>query len=302
MTIGYLHPEYVRSFAEFGRPRQLRQCGGWILERAIPGAGCSDAIGCYPLFACSEWSLLKSDLDALSGELVSLCLVTDPFGHYDEALLKMSFSDLVVPFKNHFVIDLTLPVERTVSKHHRYYARKALRTVEVECCSRPESVLDDWCRLYAKLICRHGLSGIKAFSRAAFEMQLQIPGMVVLRAVHRNTTVGAHLWYVQNGVAYSHLAAFDDQGYDLNAAYALYWTALQTFAARVRWLDIGAGAGAGEKAGQGLTFFKRGWATGTKTAYLCGRIFNRPVYDDLTRARCAGPTDYFPAYRQEELL
>ena len=34
---GYLHPNYAQSLAEFGKPRELTNCGGWILEREIPG-------------------------------------------------------------------------------------------------------------------------------------------------------------------------------------------------------------------------------------------------------------------------
>ena len=271
------------------------------MERAIADSSYSDAIGCYPLFACSEWNLLERDLDELSPGLVSLCLVADPFGQHNETLLKGCFPDLVLPFKDHFVVDLTVPIEKTVSKHHKYYARKALQTVEVEYCETPAAYLDDWSELYSNLIDRHKLTGIKAFSRDAFERQLQIPGVALWRAVHKNVTVGAHLWYIQDGVAYSHLAAFNVQGYELMAAYALYWTALQTFTAKMRWLDIGAGAGTQENTDRGLTFFKRGWATGTKMAYLCGRIFNRPAYDQLTKTRCGRPTSYFPAYRQNEM-
>jgi hypothetical protein len=40
-------------------------------------------MGCYPLFACQEWSQLNADLEGVAGELVSLALVTDPFGEYD---------------------------------------------------------------------------------------------------------------------------------------------------------------------------------------------------------------------------
>ncbi len=123
---GYMHPGYAESLAEFGTPRELPYSGGWLLERAIPGTDLRDAMGCYPLFACREWSGLHRDLDDLENELVSVSLVADPFGHYDKTLLDECF-DTVVAFKQHFVGDLNEPCEALVSKHHRKYALKRWR-------------------------------------------------------------------------------------------------------------------------------------------------------------------------------
>ncbi len=103
---GYAHPGYARALAEFGRPRALAASGGWVLERAIPDAGAHDAMGCYPLFACHHWAGLREDLALLAGRLVSLTLVTDPFGDYTEPLLHEIFPDLVSRFKQHFVARL----------------------------------------------------------------------------------------------------------------------------------------------------------------------------------------------------
>ncbi len=82
MLTGYVHPDYARSFADYGSPRELTHCGAWVLERPIPGSPYRDAMGCYPLFDCRDWSGLKADLDELAAEAVSICLVTDPFGRY----------------------------------------------------------------------------------------------------------------------------------------------------------------------------------------------------------------------------
>ena len=79
---GYLHADYARSLAEFGTPRELPRSGGWILERKIPGFNAYDAMGCYPLFCCKDWSRLQGDIAELQSELVSLSLVPDPFGDF----------------------------------------------------------------------------------------------------------------------------------------------------------------------------------------------------------------------------
>jgi hypothetical protein len=259
-------------------------------------------MGPYPLFACRDWGALRGDLEVLrETRLVSLGLVADPFGGWSEEDLKRCFPDRLVRFKDHFVADLAEVRPETLSKHHRYYARKAMRDVEVDVFPGDAAdFLDEWVDLYGTLTARHGLTGIKAFSRVAFAAQLRIPGMVVLRAREGERTVGAHLWYVQGDVAYSHLAALSDRGYQLNGSYALYWFAMEHFRERVRWLEIGAGAGTSADAEDGLTRFKRGWASGTRPVWFCGRIFDRARYDALAAARGLLDAAYFPAYRSGE--
>lgn len=296
---GYANPLYARSLAEFGAPRVLPESGTPFLERSIPGIDHVDAMGCYPLLACRDWSMLHLDLEALGDDLVSFSAVTDPFGDYGEDYLRRCFGDVVVPFKEHFVTDLEEPVNTSVSKHHRYYARKALEKVRVERCGEPPLFLDEWAGLYAALIERHGLTGIKAFSRESFARQLAVPGLVMLRAVAGDETVGMHLWYLSGEVAYSHLAASSGLGYELMASYALHRFAIEHFAGRLRWLNLGAGAGVGSNVG-GLDKFKKGWSTGTRTAYFCGRILDPVKYAELSRTGAPG-TGYFPAYRAGEL-
>ncbi len=295
---GYAHPGYALSLAEFGTPRLLPRSGGWVLERPIAGSPHCDATGCYPLFDCADWSSLHLDLAQIGEELVSLALVTTPFGDYDRAHLERAFPDVAIPFKEHFVVDLTLPPAQFVSEHHLRNARKAAQRVSVERCDRPEAFLDDWCSLYATLIDRHEIHGISAFSPASFARQLAVPGTVVFRAIHAGTTVGMLLWYVQGDVGYYHLGAYSPIGYELRASFALFPACLEHFAQTgLRWLCLGAGAGVQCDGQDGLTRFKRGWSTGTRTAYFCGRIFNEARYAELVRAAGAPVTRYFPAYR-----
>jgi hypothetical protein len=296
---GYLSQLYAQSLAEFGTPRELPLSGGWILERPIPRFPYRDAMGCYPLFTCRDWSKLNTDLNSIGTELVSLALVADPFGGYDLSYLKKCF-DTAIPFKEHFVIDLRPSSNLKVSKHHRYYARRSLRDVSVEVSSEPTMFLDDWMDLYTNLIRRHNLKGIKAFSRTAFAKQLRVPGIVMFRTVHKGTTNEMHLWYVQGEVAHSHLRAVSPLGYELRASYAIYWAAIEHFRDKVEWLDLGAGAGASSAVADGLSEFKRGWANGTRTTYFCGRIFDQRKYDEIVRASGMSTADYFPAYRKGE--
>lgn len=300
---GYLGAAYASSLSEFGRPLHLEKSDGWLLEREFGHrAPARDAMGAYPFFACRHWARLEEDLESLAGtDLVSVALVADPFGDWTPEGLRRCFPDRLIPFKEHFVTDLNAASLASVPKHHRYYARRALAQVEIDVPDPPTAgFLDEWVDLYGELVARHGLVGIKAFSRSAFERQLRIPGTVVLRAREAGTTVAAHIWYVQGEVAYSHLAAASARGYELMAAYALYSAALDHFRGKVRWLEIGAGAGADSSGTDGLTRFKRGWSTGTRAAWFCGRILDRARYDKLAQSVAAAGSAYFPSYRSGE--
>jgi hypothetical protein len=128
-----------------------------------------------------------------------------------------------------------------------------------------------------------------------------VPGLELFRASDGDETVGMTLWCVDRGVAYYHLGAYSDVGYERESSFAIFWYALDYFARRgVQWLDLGAGAGVSTDGNDGLARFKRGWANTARTAYFCGRILDRARYDEAVQLRNAGATDYFPAYRKGE--
>jgi hypothetical protein len=299
---GYAHPSYAESLGEFGSPLELRRCGGWLLKRKIPVSPYFDTMGCYPIFACQDWSQLSEDLEDIADELVSLSAVPDPFGTYSETDLNRSFRDVVRPFKQHFIVDLSRPMEDIASSHHRQYARKASLKIVVEKCENPSQFIKEWVDLYAALVRRHGIKGIPAFSELSFSKQLRVPGIVMFRALERETTVGMKLWYDQGDVGYSHLSACSARGYQIHASYALMWHSIEHFATRskLRWLDLGGGAGVDTSRVDGVGLFKQGWSTETRTVYFCGRIFNHEKYEEVVKAKGVHQTQYFPAYRKGE--
>jgi hypothetical protein len=297
---GYLHANYAHSLAEFGNPLSLPRSGGWILEREIPGTGDRDAMGCYPLFACRDWAGLRSDLDDLGEAFVSVCAVADPFGVDDSAQLRECFPDLVQPFKQHLIVDLTRTMRSFVSPHHRSRATKALRHLTIQQCPEPGQFLEEWTSLYQRLVERRGIRGIPRFSHLAFARQFDVPGLVMLRAEYRSEVVGIALWFVQGKVAYYHLSACSELGYSLGASYGLFWHSfecLQGCGSVV--LDLGGSAGLKDTS-DGLHRFKRGWATDRRPAFLCGRIFDRARYESLAAAAGWTGSAYFPAYREGE--
>jgi hypothetical protein len=298
---GYRAAQYAEALSEFGTPLELPHSRSWILERPVPGSPCVDAIGCYPVFACDDWSRLGEDLEALSGRVVSLALVTDAFGNWTEEMLRRCF-DRVKPFKEHRVYDLTLPPEQYVARSHRRNARKALRRLRVEVTLDPAEHLEEWTALYGALIQRRHITGIRAFSAFSFAQQLRVPGVTMLRAFHGNRVIAAQLWYVHGEVGYCHLTAGSNLAYTLDAAYALYWSAIQHFRRELHWLDIGASTGLASDGRDGLGAFKSGWSTAIRPVFFCGRILDPVRYDQILCERRSRPTDYFPAYRQGEFV
>lgn len=294
--LGYKSAEYAQSLSEFGEPRYLPHSKGWILERPTPSLHYTDAIACYPLFSCENWSKLHLDLHELQDQLVSITMVPNPFGQVDTVYLKNCFPDLMVPFKQHYVMNMREPIDKIVSRHHRKYARKALINIETEVCQAPIDFLEEWMDLHQHLIQKYQIEGIRAYTRRAFEQQLSLPSMVVLTAKYNHEVVGAQLWIIENDVAFGHVLAFSPEGIKLGAAYALYWFALNYFKGKVEWCDVGGLAGMQNTENDPLHQFKRGWSTGFKTSYLCGRVLNRDKYDELV-AFNQQTSNFFPEYR-----
>jgi hypothetical protein len=293
---GYASERYALALEEFGEVRELPSSGGWLLERQIPGTKLRDGMGCYPLFCCREWRGLRDDLQSLAERIVCIRIVTDPFTDVGVAQLREAFPDVCYVYKDHFVTDLSQPLERFVAGNHLRNVRRALSILDVRESTRNEDALANWQSLYDNLVDRHGITGIASFSAQSFERQLQVPGIAAFSAFDRGEVCGMTLWYVQEDVAYYHLGAYSKRGYALAASFALFWNAFKQFASQgVRWAALGAGAGTNALE-SGLTRFKRGWATGTRPVFFCGRILQPKPYAKLV-AKSGVSANFFPAYR-----
>jgi len=295
---GYRHARYAEALAEFGTPVFLPRCGGWVLRRPVPHSSFSDATGCYPMFSCDRWDHVHEDLPELARDLVSVTIVTDPFADVTLDYLRRAF-ETVLPFKQHFVVNLKDRESRPLGRHHRRYAARASRDLTIERCETPLDFLDEWLTLYDGLVRKHRLRGVRAFSRQSFARQFDVPGLVMFRASRSDNTVGLHLWFEQGDIAYAHLGATSDEGRALMASYGLYAAALEWFTSRVTWLSLGGAAGTRDTPRDGLGDFKRGWATETRPVYVCGRILNPSAYASLSRDS-VDDGNYFPVYRRGE--
>ncbi len=235
---GYLHPAYASSFDDIATPRELPACGAWILERGIAGSNLRDAMGCYPLFCCRDWTRLPEDVAALAGQLVSFTLVTDPFGEFGVADLQRVF-DVVRPFKHHYIRDLANDSGIPAPRRHKRNTAAAQRAVALVRVDEPMELADEWVALYGQLVERHDLTGLHAFSRRCLERQLAVPGVRMFSASAEDASSGYTSGTFQGDVAYGHLGATSRLGYDLMASYALYAFAIEQLRPEVRWLALG---------------------------------------------------------------
>jgi hypothetical protein len=296
---GYSSDAFADVYRNFGKPRPLPASGGAVLLRPIADTGLTDAMGCYPLFCCQNWGKLSADLLDLGRECVSLVLVADPFAPIGEPDLRRLF-DWVVLYKHHFIADLSKPTRDFVSGKRYRSARGVLRRIEVEVAADARAWVSDWMTLQQELDRRHGLKGLQRLSPDEVALLFQVPGVVVFRARFQGATVGMHIDIVENGRAYAHLAAYSDEGYRLNVSTALNVYEIEYFRGQVEFIDWGGVAGHSDDPEDGLGVFKARFSNARLPVFLCGRIFDRRNYAELTNRRAKASVNYFPAYRSAE--
>lgn len=299
---GYMSDAYADVFREFGVPRALANSGGNILLRQIPGTDMYDAMGCYPIFSCMNWEGLDEDIrDLTSSGVVCISLVTDPFADVCNIYLEQIF-DTVIPFKTHYISDLTRPLEEIVSKNRLRTAIKAQNDIKIEIVATPDDYIEDWLILQGELASRHGLKGMKVLSRSAIERLIHVPGAVMLRASFRDVTVGMHIEFVQNDVVYGHLAAYSAKGREIGVSGALHVWEIEYFRDKKRWIDWGGASGVVPGAADTLTSFKQNFSNAQRMTFFCAKVLDRRAYDVLAAAAGAEDTRYFPAYRAGEFV
>lgn len=304
-TGGYGGAAYAACLGHVGRPIALPRSGLTALERAIPGTDRSDLVGPYPLLPAVDPRALRADLDELASGghgPVSFVAVCDPLTTSDHEGLQAAFPDLARPFKRHFLADPRVDESQRLTKHHGRELRRARRFARFERCA-PAEIADDWLRLYAGLIEAFGLEGSdSAFPPASLRAQLEVPGMMAIRAVEEDGHVSQVTLMLSDGVhGWYHLAAQDDRGRRHQAGFGALAFGLNELADEgVELVDLGGAAGLDEDPTDGLARYKSGFS-GTASgpdrldAWLIGAVLDSEAYAELSGERAAGA--FFPAYR-----
>lgn len=292
---GYSSRQYAEAFSQVGKIQHLTSSNSWIIQRDIEATPYKDAMGCYPLFSCSNWDKLAEDFSAFPDDVIAFSMVTDPFSDVDERRLKNLFPDVCKPFKSHFILDLDQEVSKVIKSNHLRNAKKALKKLQISYVSEPLSSLDAWISLYNNLIERHDIKGIARFSHHAFTRQFETPGLRAYQARLDGELVGMVLFYEMGDTVYYHLGAYSEAGYAHRASFGIFLQAIHDFKSRkAKWLNMGSGAGLSESEDNGLVRFKKGWSSDTRIAWFCGKILNHDTYARLAADK---PSTFFPAYR-----
>jgi hypothetical protein len=295
---GYLHPAYAQSFSEIGDPLFLPKSKGWLIKRQIPNTEFFDAMGPYPLFLCKNWDLLLSDLELLKNELICVSLVIPPLTSFPDSFCQQF--DICRPYKDHYLLDLSIPLNKTISKSRRKDVRKVSKNLRVELDKPPNINLDEWTFLYSNLVRRHKITGIRSFSEFSFKKQISIPETHFFRVTIDGILIGGNLFFTQGDIVYAHLSAFTDEGYDLGAPYVVKWVAINYFFEHFKWINFGGSTSNNQKNTTGLDIFKKGWSSQTMPSFFCGKILNKNKYYEIMKNTPNSNEKWFPAYRYGE--
>lgn len=302
MASGYRDPLYAQAFTSWGTTVELPACGGTLLARPLTGTDAVDVQGCYPVWACATPSAAPEALRALqshvAGPVVTVAVVLDPLRDWPLKALRTLLT-IHRELQPHVVVDLRGWSERITTHHRRAIRRTERRGLDIRVEDDPCAFVPDWCRLYATLVRRADIRGLRAFSPAIFATMARVPGTRIISARLDGEVVGAD-WYLEDGpLVYAHLSAYADRGYTVGASYALLATALDDFSARgCAQLDLGGVPSDG--ATGGLRSFKSGWSPLTRSAHFLGAVLDRERYAALGGAPDPASGGFFPAYRRDE--
>ena len=291
MTHPYASEAYSTALAEDSECVRLSDLNTWAILRPIPGTSHVDAVGPYPFSPLQNPPPNSDAFSALRDSgAVSVTFVTDAL-RMDTEWLSDCF-DLARPYKRHYIVD-----RRTggpsPSNHHRYEVKRALAKCQARRISLAEH-LDEWIGLYDVLVRRRGLTGVHAFPRSYFERLSTLAELVTVGAFADERLVSCHLWIISGEVAYSHLAASNEDGYARGAAYAVYDHAFSILST-CEVIDLGGVPDNASAARDGLARLKRGFANRECHNWICGKVLRKDVYETLCAESENGA--YFPAYR-----
>lgn len=297
----YNSTDYCACLEGFGTPHMLDETSGYLLRRRIPGTCLDDLVFPYPMFRVTdEGSLLGSLHSGRACGAVTATIVTDPLAAFIPSTDEW---DVALKWKTHLIVDNSLPSANLFSDKVCYYTRRARGRFGFEVGLAPDdrpALLNDWMRLWAILVERHGLRGLKALSRGYFEGLFSLDGVLPAVLSDGDGIHGIHIWIVDGTDAYSHLHASDALAYDCSANYLLYSEELKLLSELgCRRCLLGSASGSGGE--DGLFAFKRQFANASADNHLLGLVMDRAAYAGLTGSP-VHEGGYFPAYRRGELL
>lgn len=288
----YADPGYAASVAGGAEVVRVAAWDVPVFLRAIPGTDRVDAAGCAPLTPLSPDADLRAGLDELRRRgAVSVVLVADPLGGPASETLAAVF-DVCRPFKTHYVVERGAAPPEFARRHRREIDKaRAVYAVRIfDLAAHRTAAL----RLYLAQLARHGVGRTEAAAGPEIDALAALPGTRTIGAFRGGTLEGFVVFVSGAGVAYSHIAGTSDAARADGAHHACYAAGIESLLPEAT-VDLGGVPGLHDDPNHGLALFKRGFATTTRMAWLCGAILDRDAYAALGGAARAG--DFFPVYR-----
>ncbi len=291
----YADPGYAASVAGGAEVVRVAAWDVPVLLRAIPGTDRVDAAGCAPLTPLSSDADLRAGLDELRRRgAVSVVLVADPLGGPASETLAAAF-DVCRPFKTHYVVERgAAPPE--FARRHRSEIAKATKVYSVKVFNLGNEI-EAVAALHRDQLLLHGIDLPIDDARRQIEALARLPGTRVTGAFREERLESAVLFVAEIRTAYVHLTGTSAAGRASGAHHACYAAAIESFSPGIT-IDLGGAPGLHDDPNHGLALFKRGFATTTRMAWLCGSILDPAAYAVLAQGR---PDDFFPAYRTSRI-
>ena len=287
----YAAPGYAASVAGGAKIVRVAAWDVPVLLRAIPGTDRVDAAGCVPLTPLPPDADLRAGLDELRAQgAVSVVLVADPLGGPTSETLAAAF-DICRPFKTHYVVErgATPPKPR---RDHRQRIAEATKIFFVRIFDL-ENEIEGVAALHRDQLLLHGIKLPIEDAQHQIRALARLPGTRVAGAFRDGRLESAVLFVAGTRTAYNHLTGTSAVGRAHGAHAACYAAAIDSFPLGTT-IDLGGVPGLRDDPNHGLALFKRGFATTTRMAWLCGAILDRPAYAALSAVDVG---DFFPAYR-----
>ncbi len=296
MTTGYQHPGYARSFSGNAQIKRLEHSGGWLLRRPVNNQGIEDLCNAYPMFVGDNVTALAVDLAAMDHtQVASIILRSDPFDDYSITGGLPGF-DIVRPFKHHYIASLERPWRSFVRKSSRKVAARVRQQFEFSCVPQPSTRAHTLWQLHQLMLEKQGAN--KAlWTSEIIAAQLVLPGVTVFEVSDTTQTHAIACFMAVADRVYAHLLGVTEEGRAQNIIHGIYAYALDYFRDQARYIDFGSNAGLADDPEDGLSCFKQGWCSETRTSYLCGKILNPSLYTELCYQHGVSSATFFPAYR-----
>ncbi len=265
----YCSESYSQALREAGSSSfAVPDWGTYVLVREGPG-GKRLAVGARPFASLDPGCDLQAGLDHLrESGITSVSLVTDPLWGAEHAQLRRAFG-VCRRFKEIYLVDRESS-EVKIGKRHRNRINNARDGTEVREISLADH-LDRWSELYRRNVANRKIP--QPFTDAHFEHMARLPELRTVAVLVDGEIATITMWLPYQDTLYFHDAASSAAGHAVAASYVAFAHVVERFD-DCRYIFLGGAADFFDDPLDGLARFKRGFANGSNTSYLCSSILS----------------------------